>query len=904
MSEQKKVLFFSLYSIPPAWLFHHQVDATLATVLRMLDCDVLTIGCNGLFKSCYIMRGAGDMEKELCNYCSRTSREYFHDLFELPHKQIRDFVIGDDYNLAQTWVETLEPEKYAEAYYQDLPIGEWVTSSIYTYFRITSRGLSNPDVRKVHRDYLIDGLITYKAVSRLIDFYQPTHLFLLGARLAPSRIAFEVARQRNLDVIVQERGYINDTYTLVHNYTCSHSKPALNLISAWENIPLTTSELIAVKKYWLEREAGQNLNFSSFYDYQTDYSSVRRQLNIPEDAKIFAVFTSSEDELAMSEDFAGITSQLDIIDKLIEIFADRDEYLVLRHHPYIAGEKYVAAEMDFIVRAYQQSLSLPKNVRIIMPSEQLTSYALLWHTDAAIAFFSTMAIECTAKGIPTAVSEQSLYSSAVRHVIHQSDIPSLITLVDSLLSESAQVTIEDYRKLYRFTNTLFFRFCNKFSSFNSQGLLYENKEQLKPGIDPTLDKVCNNILNGSSLYNLPNIEHEQRSVNEENEFLEKYSLEICDFRQKIRYESSLKDQITPTYPSVGVVKLNYKNELEPPDFLFKSLKHSTYQKINEYSIDFDLTNHSQSLESILDLLTKIPDEYILLSHSNIQYCKSVISSAMEVLLADITYKVPGVWFGGWLPISENLMRNGEYLPQSIFTKRDPNVSYEKAVNTLSWLKYPLSLLAFCLIRKQALVKAIDILRYIPKSEEAAELLFIFIKGIDVHKIEKPLLLIQDIPASIQSLLRQEQLIALQENFNLKDINLIIFPDWRQSEDLITSDLEKVIKAIATHPNNDKITLLINTNNVAAEDAELLLSGVAMNLLMAEDLDISEGLQISLVGNLSDIEWQALLAQIHARIILDYEDKQALAQVPVKNLSSYQVDHLINNLNPTLYVEIV
>ncbi|HIK04472.1 MAG TPA: hypothetical protein IGS40_07110 [Trichormus sp. M33_DOE_039] len=888
MTQAKKVLFFSLYSIPPAWLFHHQVDATVATALTMRGCEVLAIGCNGLFKSCYILRGVGERKEELCNYCSRTSQEYFHDLFELPHKQLRDFVFQEDEHLAQAWIETLDPEKYAEAYYQNLPIGAWVTSSIYTYFRITSTGLSNPDVRKVHKNYLVDGFITYQAVSRLIDLYQPTHLFLLGARLAPSRIAFEVARQRNIDVIVQERGYIDDTYTLVSNHTCYHSTPALNLIKAWENTPLTTSELTQVKQYWLEREAGRNLNFSSFYDYQTDYSSVRRQLNIPEDAKILAVFTSSEDELAMAEDFAGITSQLEIIDRLIEIFADRDEYLVIRHHPYIAGEKYVPAEMDFIVRAHKQALSIPKNVRIIMPSEQLTSYALLWHTDAAIAFFSTMAIECAAKGIPTAVSEQSLYHSALPHIIHQSDIPSLITLVNSLLSESAKPTLEEFRRLYRFTNTFFFKFCNKFNSFNSRGLLYEDFGQLEAGIDPTLDKVCNNILYGDSLYNLPNIEQNQRSLAEENEFLEKYLVEISEFRQKIRYESLIKSQIQFAYPSVAVVKVNYGKEPENQDFLSQSLKNSIYQQINQYSTNFDLTNDSKSLESILALLRKIPDEYILLSHSNIQYCATAILSSMEILLADAHDKISGVWFGGWLPIQQKLMEKGVFLPQSIFTKRDPNYTYEQAVTNLPCLGYPLSLLAFCLIRKSVLITILDILRYLPNREQAAEALFILLKGIELEKIEKSMLFIHSIPLEIKKLWQQEKSLELQKSLNLKETNLIIFPDWNQPEELITDDLEKVIKAIATHPDNEKITLLINANNLPSEDAELLLSGVAMNLLMEEDLDISEGLEISLLSNRFEIEWEALIPHISGKITLQHEDQQALTQLLMKNITVLQV----------------
>ncbi|WP_375491770.1 FkbM family methyltransferase, partial [uncultured Nostoc sp.] len=113
------------------------------------------------------------------------------------------------------------------------------------------------------------------------------------------------------------------------------------------------------------------------------------------------------------------------------------------------------------------------------------------------------------------------------------------------------------------------------------------------------------------------------------------------------------------------------------------------------------------------------------------------------------------------------------------------------------------------------------------------------------------------------------------HLNLKEINLIIFPDWSQPEELISLDLERVIKTLAVYSDSRKTTLLINTNDIASEDAAILLSSVTMNLLMQEDLNISEGLEISLVGHLSDIQWTALLTRISARIILEYENKQAV-----------------------------
>jgi len=45
----------------------------------------------------------------------------------------------------------LSPENYVEASFDTLPIGQWVISSIFSYFRITDKELGLPKVRQVIR---------------------------------------------------------------------------------------------------------------------------------------------------------------------------------------------------------------------------------------------------------------------------------------------------------------------------------------------------------------------------------------------------------------------------------------------------------------------------------------------------------------------------------------------------------------------------------------------------------------------------------------------------------------------------------------------------------------------------------------------------------------------------------
>ncbi|MDZ8065617.1 MAG: hypothetical protein RMY64_08245 [Nostoc sp. DedQUE08] len=136
--------------------------------------------------------------------------------------------------------------------------------------------------------------------------------------------------------------------------------------------------------------------------------------------------------------------------------------------------------------------------------------------------------------------------------------------------------------------------------------------------------------------------------------------------------------------------------------------------------------------------------------------------------------------------------------------------------------------------------------------------------------------------------------SLNETFSLRDINLIIFPDWHQSEDLIGFDLERVIKALTSYPASQNTTLLIAITNISLEDAEIFLSSVLISILINDDIDVPDKLEISLVENWNDIQCQALLPRLKARIVLEHENQQALTQIKVENLLSYDLDSFITS----------
>lgn len=141
-------------------------------------------------------------------------------------------------------------------------------------------------------------------------------------------------------------------------------------------------------------------------------------------------------------------------------------------------------------------------------------------------------------------------------------------------------------------------------------------------------------------------------------------------------------------------------------------------------------------------------------------------------------------------------------------------------------------------------------------------------------------------ALFQQLFEKHQADSLTDQLGLRDINLVMFPDWHQSEESLYEDFANVLKTMSSNPDTSRITLLIDTDGIDGEDANWLFSSVAMNLLMEEAVDIADELEVSLLDDLTENEWQLLLSLLQGRISLDNENQSAIAKAKAESLKIY------------------
>jgi hypothetical protein len=133
--------------------------------------------------------------------------------------------------------------------------------------------------------------------------------------------------------------------------------------------------------------------------------------------------------------------------------------------------------------------------------------------------------------------------------------------------------------------------------------------------------------------------------------------------------------------------------------------------------------------------------------------------------------------------------------------------------------------------------------------------------------------------------------SLPDHINLREINLIAFPDWSRPEESLSADLVPILRTVLTHPDKSHITLLLDTSLIPEEEASLILSGILMNFLLQENLSIEEEAEITAIGTLNHKQWETLLQHIQFRIVLAAENQHAIAQSGAGHLPCYDAEEI-------------
>lgn len=535
-----RVLVFSPYL---CWSHIHAYEGTIAKACQMrggsveyLLCDCTLPECDQHWDSC-VNNTPRPLDK--CRHCKDRAKRNIAEL-DLSHRWLGKYISKAELESAFEWAQGMAASEMLNARFNEYPLGQWVLSSINSYFRQYPPDMGNWRVVNTYRGFLYSAAIIAISIRNYLDANAIDSALLYNGRMSLMRVAFEVFRQNGIRVLTHEtpfyrRGHLN----VKHNARCWSIEPFKEFWRMWGTVPLTHPELENTLKWLVDRRYARNLTWYPFNAPFTRDTSIKDKLKINKNNRLLALFTSSTDEFAEDPDLQGpYNIQSAWVDDVVNWVKDKkDAELVIRIHPNLSGNCGIGKAFDEYNFYENMKLMLPTNVRIIMPDEPLNSYALTDEADICLTFGSTIGLEMAMLGKPVVLASRAIYED-MPHVLNartREQLPEMLEM--SMKSFPAR---EIQREAFRLAYYYVFKFEVPFPLVAMEDVLdfkvnYTSLEELAPGQNKELDNICNYLLKGTYLYDTPAATEQARTNDDEDAFFELIE-RSADYMRDIPYE--------------------------------------------------------------------------------------------------------------------------------------------------------------------------------------------------------------------------------------------------------------------------------------------------------------------------------------------------------------------------------
>ena len=540
-----RILVFSPYAI---WKNHTIYEGTIARACQAQGATVEYLLCDGLLPECdqhWDSKQNSPRPFDLCQRCQAAAKASLNDL-GFPYRWLGEFVTQTERAVAFTWAQGLTPGEMHEASFKEAPVGEWVLSSVISYFRRYPPDMNNWHVVTVYRGFLLSAAIVATGLWNYLEANEIDSALLFNGRQSITRVAFEIFRQRGVRVLTHERAeYGRGNINVKPNAHCMSPEPFKAFWNMWAQVPLDRESLNATLEWLIQRRYGANLAWIPFNAASTRSTSLRESMNLSPDKRLWALFTSSTDEVAGDPLMQGpYASQDSWVRDVVRWMALRDDVeLVIKVHPNLGGNHYIGKAVDEL-RIYQEMKSaLPANVRIVLPEDSVNAYSLAEEADVGLTFGSIIGLEMAMLGKPVLLASRALYEDGSRFLtLHSRE--SLSGMLEKCRQASPDREIQ--REAFRLAYYYIFAFELPFPAVTVRGLYdvklnYSHHEDLKPGNDDSLDHICDFLITDRPLFDCPTVEERSRTTADEDTFFAELA-HSPGYLKAVRYERWLKLQ--------------------------------------------------------------------------------------------------------------------------------------------------------------------------------------------------------------------------------------------------------------------------------------------------------------------------------------------------------------------------
>lgn len=349
---------------------------------------------------------------------------------------------------------------------------------------------SVPEAAEATADFQVAVRGVAAAAERVLDAVHPEIVVMLNGLFAAERVFRDAARARGIRVVTYEIA------PRAHHLVFSQGRPApeYDTTATWERVrelPLTDEQNEALDAQLLGRVSGET-SHEKYFEPRDDLVG----LDLPAGARLLSLFTNLSWDSACLEHDVAYPSMLDWMAGAVRAVEGVDDaVLVLRVHP--AEERWGTrerAEDGLLARVG----TLPTNVRLIGPSDPLSTYALAQRSDLVLTYTTTVGLEAAVRGVNVAVAGETHYRG--RGFTH--DLDSHEDLVRAVRTLHGPLSEQQRELARRYAFTFFFRSMLPFPPVQVTAgrvtSMSRTAQDIAPGADKYLDWIVDRVLDGRS----------------------------------------------------------------------------------------------------------------------------------------------------------------------------------------------------------------------------------------------------------------------------------------------------------------------------------------------------------------------------------------------------------------------
>lgn len=482
-----------------------KLESLLGVALTLRKTNIHILLCDSVLPACQLSNiwytNQNDFlengpQKNLCKTCFKPANKMYNKLGFTVHRY-SDFLDTQDFALAEEISTTLPKEEIRGYCYEDMAIGEHATAGALRFF---ARGdLDNePLGESILRKYLKSALLTTFAVKKLFSRIHFINVVMHHGIYVPQGLIGEVARKLKIPSVSWNLSYRKNTFLFSHNDTYHHTLISES-VKEWENISWGPELESTLLSYLKTRWYGKN----DWIKFQNDNPIINSdqifsKLGINPSKKCIGLLTNVIWDAQLHYPKNAFPNMVDWVLKTIQYFTNRNDIqLLIRVHPAELRGLLPSRQLivDEIKRKYP---SLPKNIFIIPPESNISTYATMINCNAVIIFGTKTGVELTSLGLPVIVAGEAWIKNKgitkdAKSVDHYFSLLDQLP-VSGIMDDKATLRARKYAFHFFFRRMIPLEIIKHCTGWPPFELNIKSLSNLYRGESPGLDIICNGIM--------------------------------------------------------------------------------------------------------------------------------------------------------------------------------------------------------------------------------------------------------------------------------------------------------------------------------------------------------------------------------------------------------------------------